>query len=50
LGAEEEALAIERAVEQTLVDGFRTIDLAYGDTTSVSCSKMTAAIIERLAN
>ncbi len=50
LGAEEEALAIERAVEQTLADGFRTVDLAHGDTTSVSCSKMTEAITERLVN
>lgn len=41
LGAEEAARDIERAVEQVLNDGHRTIDIAYGlNVSPVTCSQM----------
>ncbi|MFP4629387.1 MAG: 3-isopropylmalate dehydrogenase [Desulfohalobiaceae bacterium] len=40
LGLEEEARAVERAVQEVLASGARTADLARGSEEPVSCSKM----------
>jgi 3-isopropylmalate dehydrogenase len=53
LKLEEEADAVESAIQETLAAGARTADLAGGpgrpDATAVSCSRMAAAIVERLS-
>ena len=43
-----EADAIEKAVKQVLVDGYRTCDIVSEGTTLVSCSEMGDLIIERI--
>ena len=48
LGWESEAIAIERAVERTLGDGFRTPDLANEGDETVGTAAMTDRIIERV--
>jgi len=48
LGWEAEAIAIERAVERTLGDGFRTPDLANEGEETIGTAAMTDRIIERL--
>jgi len=42
------ARAIERAVEQTLQDGYRTADIYSEGSTQVSCSKMGDLVVERI--
>jgi 3-isopropylmalate dehydrogenase len=48
LGREQEAAAIERAVERTLDDGLRTADLARPGERALSTSEMGDAVLERL--
>ena len=46
---EDEARMIERAVDKALEDGCRTADIARGEgVKALSCTEMTAAVIERL--
>lgn len=45
---DEEADAIEKAVEKVLKDGYRTIDIMSVGQTQVSCSQMGDLIVERL--
>ena len=45
---DKEADAIEKAVEQVLEEGFRTIDIANKSEDFVSCSKMGSLIAERV--
>ncbi|MGN0367277.1 MAG: 3-isopropylmalate dehydrogenase [Wujia sp.] len=45
---DKEADAIEAAVKQVLVDGFRTCDIVSEGTTLVSCSEMGDKIVERI--
>lgn len=45
---DKEADAIEKAVEQVLEEGFRTIDIAKAGEDYVSCSKMGSLIAERV--
>ena len=42
------ARAIERAVEKTLADGYRTADIYAEGTTKVGCSKMGDLVVERV--
>ncbi len=46
-GLEDEARAIERAVDRTVADGVRTADIAGGKP-SVGCAAMGKAVLERL--
>jgi len=46
-GLLKEAEAVEKAVEQTLNEGFRTADIARGKE-YISCSEMTEKILERI--
>ena len=46
LGLEEEAAAVETAIESTINDGIRTADIATGD--AVSTTRMADEIIQRL--
>jgi 3-isopropylmalate dehydrogenase len=46
-GLEDEAKAIERAVDRTVADGVRTADIAGGKP-SVGCAAMGKAVLERL--
>ena len=48
LGLNDEAGAIEAAIGAALDDGCRTADLAREGVTSLSCTEMTQAIVERL--
>jgi len=48
LGLEEEAAAVERAVEEVLVDGWRTPDIAGSGTETVATEEMGDLIIARL--
>ena len=45
---DQEAEAIERAIEKVLKDGYRTIDIMSDGQTKVSCSQMGDLIVERL--
>jgi 3-isopropylmalate dehydrogenase len=45
---EEAAAAIERAVEQTLRDGYRTADIMQAGATQVSTAEMGDRVVERL--
>ena len=45
---DQEAEAIERAIEKVLKDGYRTIDIMSDGQTRVSCSQMGDLIVERL--
>lgn len=45
---EQEAEAIERAIQKVLKDGYRTIDIMSDGQTKVSCSQMGDLIVERL--
>lgn len=45
---DQEADAIERAIEKVLKDGYRTIDIMSDGQTKVSCSQMGDLIVERL--
>ena len=47
-GLEEEAQAIEKAVQAVLQSGLRTGDIAQHDEAAVGTSDMTEAIVERL--
>jgi 3-isopropylmalate dehydrogenase len=47
-GLDEAAAAIERAVEQTLRDGFRTADIMQADATRVTTAKMGDRVVERI--
>lgn len=47
-GLEEEAAAIEAAVEQTLDDGLRTADIARREGNSISTTEMGAEVIQRI--
>jgi 3-isopropylmalate dehydrogenase len=42
------ARAVERAVEKTLQDGYRTVDIFTEGTTKVGCSKMGDLVVERI--
>ena len=46
--AEAAAQAVEKAVEQVLLDGYKTVDIADGESKTVSCSQMAQLIAERL--
>ncbi len=48
LGREDLAQKIEQAVDQTLDDGVRTVDLAFNGEMAVSCSGMGDAVVKRL--
>lgn len=50
LGLEEEAKALEKAVDITLNTGIRTADIATPSEEAVSTEKMTAIIIEKLSS
>lgn len=45
---DQEAEAIERAIQKVLKDGYRTIDIMSDGQTKVSCSQMGDLIVERL--
>ena len=45
---DKEADAIENAVKQVLVDGFRTCDIVSEGTTLVGCNEMGDKIVERI--
>lgn len=45
---DQEAEAIERAIEKVLKDGYRTMDIMSDGQTKVSCSQMGDLIVERL--
>lgn len=45
---DEEASAVEKAVQQVLQDGYRTADIASGGFTAVGCQAMGAAICARI--
>ncbi len=47
-GLDEEAAAIDAAIDSTIEDGIRTADIAGGDHASVGTVGMTDAIIQRL--
>ena len=49
LALEEEAAAIERAVDDVLAEGYRTADIEAGGATTVDTARMGALIAERLA-
>ena len=44
------ARAIEKAIEQTLDEGYRTADIYMEGTTKVGCTKMGDLVVERLHN
>ena len=46
--AEAAAQAVEKAVEHVLLDGYKTVDIADGESKTVSCSQMAQLIAERL--
>jgi len=48
LGFGPEAEAVERAIEDALMSGCRTADIAHPDEEILSCSRMTRAIVERV--
>jgi 3-isopropylmalate dehydrogenase len=48
LGLEDEATAVEKAVDQALSAGHRTIDLAVGDESALDTADMCAVIINNL--
>jgi len=48
LNLEEEATALENAIQQTIKDGVRTVDIADSNGTTSTTSDMVAAIIQRL--
>jgi len=48
LNREDLAQKVEQAVDQTLDDGIRTVDLAFNGEAAVSCSGMGDAVAERL--
>ena len=48
LDLDQEADAIEHAVKQVLVDGYRTCDIVSEDTRLVGCSEMGDRIAERI--
>jgi 3-isopropylmalate dehydrogenase len=48
LGAEEAAAAIEKAVDQVLVQGYRTADLYKPGSTKVSTEEITSLIEKQL--
>lgn len=50
LGLQDEANAIEVAVEKVLNEGFRTADIAYANEKVVNTQQMGAAIRDRIAN
>ena len=45
---DEEADAVEKAIEQTLKDGYRTVDIMSEGQQEVTCSQMGDLIVERL--
>ena len=45
---DEEAQDVEKAIEQVLKDGYRTVDIMSEGKEKVSCSKMGDLIVERL--
>ena len=45
---DKEADAIENAVKQVLIDGFRTCDIVSEGTTLVGCNEMGDKIVERI--
>jgi 3-isopropylmalate dehydrogenase len=47
-GMDEAADAIERAVEQTLRDGYRTADIMQAGATQVSTVEMGDRVVERI--
>jgi 3-isopropylmalate dehydrogenase len=49
LGLEQEALAIETAVETVLADGYRTVDIGVDGAQVVGTEEMGDLIVERLA-
>ena len=48
LGLEEEASAVEKAIDEAIADGARTVDIAGDDSQAISTNGMTDAIISRL--
>ncbi|MFN2236423.1 MAG: isocitrate/isopropylmalate family dehydrogenase, partial [Anaerolineales bacterium] len=48
LEMESEALAVEKAVDVVLSEGFRTRDLAKSGETALNTSDMTSSIVERI--
>lgn len=48
LGLEQEAMAVEAAVEQTLIDGFRTADICGNNSRSIRTHQMGDMIAERI--
>ena len=46
--AEAAAQAVEKAVEQVLLEGYKTVDIADSDSKTVSCSQMAKLIAERI--
>ena len=48
LGMENEAQAVERAVESVLADGLRTGDIAWGAKEILGTVEMGAAVVSRL--
>ncbi len=49
LALEEEAAAIEAAVDAVLAAGYRTPDIESADTTTVATARMGTLVAERLA-
>jgi 3-isopropylmalate dehydrogenase len=50
LGLEEEAAMVEKAVQTTLAEGYRTADIAAADQTPVSTKDMQDALVAQFTN
>ncbi len=49
LGLEQEALAVEKAVDDALAKGCRTVDLARGDQKALSTEEITRVIVQNIS-